>query len=99
MINKYNNNSLHGVFFYDSNIWCKILKKKIFKYIFKQKNNFLKKHLILDYQSHTLLVFLIFLWFYFYPFLLLFLLKQKYTRKKTSSDGLCSNPKIGLMEI
>jgi len=66
MINKYNDNSLHSDFFYHSNIWCKILKK-LFKYILKQKNN-LKKHLILHYQSHTLLVFLIFLWFHFYPF-------------------------------
>jgi len=37
MINKYNNNSLHGVFFYDSNIWCKILKKKYLNIFLNKK--------------------------------------------------------------
>jgi hypothetical protein len=58
------------IFFMILIYWYKKLKK-LFKYIFKQKNNF-KKHLMLQYQSHTLLAFLIFLWFYFYPLLLFY---------------------------
>jgi len=53
MINKYNNNSLHGVFFYDSNIWCKILIK-LFKYILKQINSFKKTSYITLPIPHSL---------------------------------------------